>query len=165
MKDKNDSIKIIVFSDLHISKFTGFFHEEAFTNGIRSIAREVKNHPETILINLGDITDQGTYEDYIYANTLITGAFTTEGVKNPKIHYIPGNHDFRNIGMELWEDLYGPRHFFIDTTKNGGNVVILGIDSVEPDANTGRIGRRGREAILEKLSPYPDEIIKILCWI
>ncbi|MFX1283366.1 MAG: metallophosphoesterase family protein [Promethearchaeota archaeon] len=159
---KNNTTRIVVFSDLHISKFSGYFHEEAFTNGIMSIAQEIRTNPETIILNLGDITDQGTIEDYNYANALIKGTFATHGVEQPVIHYIPGNHDFRNIGREIWHDLYGPRHFFIDTTKTGGNLVILGIDSVEPDANSGHIGSRGRDEIFARLSSYPDEVVKIL---
>lgn len=158
----NHATRIIVFSDLHISKFSGYFHEEAFTNGIMSIAQEMRRYPEIILLNLGDITDQGTIEDYNYANALIKGTFATHGVEQPIIHYIPGNHDFRNIGREIWHDLYGSRHFFIDTTKKGGNVVILGIDSVEPDANNGRIGARGQDEIFARLASYPDDVIKIL---
>ncbi|UCG04150.1 MAG: metallophosphoesterase [Candidatus Heimdallarchaeota archaeon] len=158
----NYSTKIIIFSDLHISKFSGYFHEEAFTNGIMSIAQEIRNNPETIILNIGDITDQGTIEDYNYANALIKGTFATHGVESPTIHYIPGNHDFRNIGREIWHDLYGLRHFFIDTTKKGGKVVILGIDSVEPDANSGRIGSRGRDEIFARLSSYPDTVVKVL---
>ncbi|MFX1506853.1 MAG: metallophosphoesterase family protein [Promethearchaeota archaeon] len=160
----NYHTKIVVFSDLHISKFSGYFHEEAFTNGIMSIAQEIKKNPSIIILNLGDITDQGTIEDYNFANALIKGTFATHGVESPTIHYIPGNHDFRNIGREIWHDLYGSRHFFIDTTKTGGNVVILGIDSVEPDANSGRIGIRGRDEIFARLSSYPDEIVKILAF-
>jgi hypothetical protein len=33
---------IIVFSDLHISKFTGYFNEQACINGMISIARDKK---------------------------------------------------------------------------------------------------------------------------
>ena len=161
---KNSKTEIIIFSDLHVSKFSGYFNEEAFTNGIMSIAQRIKENPETIILNLGDITDQGTIEDYNYANALITGTFATYGVENPTIYYIPGNHDFRNIGMEIWQDLYGPRHFFIDLTKHGKNVVILGVDSVEPDANSGRIGARGRDEIFARLSSYPDDIVKVLAF-
>ncbi|MFX0171359.1 MAG: metallophosphoesterase family protein [Candidatus Hodarchaeota archaeon] len=164
MPTQKDQLKIITFSDLHISKFSGFFNEEAFKTGIMNIANELKSYPEAIVLNLGDITDEGTYEDYTYANMLINGAFSTFGIKNPVIHYLPGNHDFRNIGMEIWKEYYGFRHFFIDTTIHEGNVVILGIDSVEPDTNSGRIGNRGIEAILTKFSPFPDDVVKILCF-
>lgn len=162
--NQKQNIRIISISDLHISKFTGYFNEEAFTNGIMSIASKLKKNPQTILLNLGDITDQGTFEDYIYANTLINGTFTSFGIKNPEFHCLPGNHDFRNVGMEIWKEFYGFRHFFIDTTNSGGNVVILGIDSVEPDMDSGRIGNRGMEEILAKFSQYPDHIVKILCF-
>ena len=69
----------------------------------------------------------------------------------------------RNIGDQLWKEFFGDRQFFIDTRDNGGNMVILGIDSSEPDENTGRIGDRGIEAIAE-LAAIPDDIVKVLCF-
>ncbi|MFW9997994.1 MAG: metallophosphoesterase family protein [Candidatus Odinarchaeota archaeon] len=153
--------EIILFSDSHISKFTGMFNEKAFNKGISMIKDCLNANSEALLIHLGDITDSGTYEDFVYSKELINEHFGNLGPE--RFFTIPGNHDMRNIGDKLWMEFFGERQFFIDTRKNGGNMVILGLDSAEPDENIGKIGDRGIEAIHE-LSAYPDDLIKVLCF-
>ena len=150
--------ELIIFSDTHISKFTGLFHRQAFEMGAKLINERLKKNPSAKLLHLGDITDSGTYEDFEYSKVVLTNSFPDH-----KIYTIPGNHDMRNIGDQLWKDFYGERHFFIDTRESGGNMVILGIDSAEPDENIGRIGDRGIEAIAE-LVAIPDDVVKVLCF-
>ncbi len=150
--------QLIVFSDTHISKFTGLFHRQAFEMGAKLINERLKKNPNAKLLHLGDITDSGTYEDFEFSKTVLTNSFPDH-----EIYTIPGNHDMRNIGDQLWKDFYGERQFFIDTRDSGGNMVILGIDSAEPDENIGRIGDRGIEAISE-LVTIPDDVIKVLCF-
>ncbi|UCE15004.1 MAG: metallophosphoesterase [Candidatus Heimdallarchaeota archaeon] len=151
--------EVIVFSDSHISKFTGLFHKKAFNTGVKMINARLKANPNALLLHLGDITDSGTYEDFIFSKKLLDKSFPN----NSNFYTIPGNHDMRNIGDTLWKDFYGERQFLIDTSKDGGNMIILGIDSSEPDENIGRIGDRGIEAILE-LQSYPDDLVKVLCF-
>ena len=150
--------ELIIFSDTHMSKFTGLFHFDAFVTGSELINERLKDNPNAILMHLGDITDSGTYEDFAFSRKILDDHFP-----DTKIYYIPGNHDMRNIGDQLWKEFFGDRQFFIDTRDNGGNMVILGIDSSEPDENTGRIGDRGIEAIAE-LAAIPDDIVKVLCF-
>ncbi|MHA2224021.1 MAG: metallophosphoesterase family protein [Candidatus Hodarchaeales archaeon] len=158
IKDSSDLEEVIIFSDTHISKYTGLFHKKAFNIGVKLINTRLKANPDSLLLHLGDITDSGTYEDFLFSKKILDKSF-------PDINYfsIPGNHDMRNIGDQLWSDFFDERQFLIDTTKEGGNMIILGIDSSEPDKNIGRIGDRGIEAISE-LQSYPDDIIKILCF-
>lgn len=163
LTDDLNSLRIVVWSDTHISKFTGSFNEEVFNRGVKKIVKILYKHPSTIVLHLGDVTDTGTLEDYIFAHQKIKDTFASEGII-PKIHYVPGNHDMRGVGYELWSDFFGKRNFFIDTTKKNGNVVILGIDSCEPDVNTGRIGDRGMEEVFTNLGSYPESVVKILCW-
>jgi 3',5'-cyclic AMP phosphodiesterase CpdA len=150
--------QLIIFSDTHISKFTGLFHRQAFEMGAKSINERLKKNPKSKLLHLGDITDSGTYEDFEFSKVVLTNSFPDH-----EIHTIPGNHDMRNIGDQLWKDFYGERQFYIDTRDSGGNMVILGIDSAEPDENIGRIGDRGIEAISEFIA-IPDDVVKILCF-
>ena len=150
--------ELVIFSDTHISKFTGLFHKQAFAMGAKLVNERLKKNPNAKLLHLGDITDSGTYEDFEYSKVVLTNSFPDH-----EIYTIPGNHDMRNIGDRLWKDFYGERQFFIDTRDSGGNLVILGIDSAEPDENTGRIGDRGIEAISELIT-IPDEVFKILCF-
>jgi 3',5'-cyclic AMP phosphodiesterase CpdA len=150
--------QLLVFSDTHISKFTGLFHRQSFEMGAKLINERLKENPNAKLLHLGDITDSGTYEDFEFSKTVLTNSFPDH-----VIHTIPGNHDMRNIGDQLWKEFYDERQFLIDTRESGGNMVILGIDSAEPDENTGRIGDRGIEAIAE-LVTIPDDVIKVLCF-
>jgi 3',5'-cyclic AMP phosphodiesterase CpdA len=151
--------EVIFFSDTHVSKFTGLFHEKVFRKGVKLVNEILNARPNALLLHLGDITDSGTYEDFVYAKKILDANFPSI----EQLHTIPGNHDMRNIGYQLWKDFFGERQFFIDTRKNGGNMVILGIDSSEPDANTGMIGDRGIEAICE-LGNFPEKMVKILCF-
>ncbi|MHA2237574.1 MAG: metallophosphoesterase family protein [Candidatus Hodarchaeales archaeon] len=150
--------EVIFFSDTHISKFTGLFHKDAFYTGAKLINRRLKANPKAMLLHLGDITDSGTYEDFLFSQKILNESFPSVDIRP-----IPGNHDMRNIGDQLWSEFFGERQFLIDTRENGGNLLILAIDSSEPDENTGRIGDRGIEAIAE-LGAYPDDLIKVLCF-
>lgn len=162
-----DTAKLLIFSDTHISKFSGLFHKKAFLAGVMYLAAKLKKSPNSLLFHLGDITDSGTYEDFEYSVNMITKAFKQNGIPDvlERMHAIPGNHDLRNIGDQLWKEFYGSRHFFIHTQEfnTGCNLAILGIDSSEPDANTGRIGDRGIEEILKRFQPLSDDTVKILC--
>ncbi|MHA1976731.1 MAG: metallophosphoesterase family protein [Candidatus Hodarchaeales archaeon] len=158
-KRKSKLEELLIFSDTHISKFTGLFHQDAFETGAILINKKLKQNPNALVLHLGDITDSGTYEDFELSKQILQTHFPT--VK--ELYTIPGNHDMRNIGDQLWKKFFGERQFFIDTRETGGNMVILGIDSSEPDENTGRIGDRGIEAIAE-LETIPDDVFKILCF-
>lgn len=151
--------EVIFFSDSHISKYTGLFHEKVFNMGVKLVNEILNARPNAFLLHLGDITDSGTYEDFLYAKNVLDANFSNI----ERFYTIPGNHDMRNIGYQLWKDFFGERQFFIDTREDGGNMLILGIDSSEPDANTGMIGDRGIEAICE-LAKYPEDMVKILCF-
>ncbi|MHA1214831.1 MAG: metallophosphoesterase family protein [Candidatus Hodarchaeales archaeon] len=153
--------EVIIFSDTHISKFTGLFHKRAFKTGARMINERLKSNPNAILLHLGDITDSGTYEDFEYAKKFLKRNFPS--IDDWNVRTIPGNHDMRNIGDKLWKEFFGERQFFIDTREKGGNMILLGLDSSEPDENVGRIGDRGIEAIAE-LGAYPDDLVKVLCF-
>ncbi|MFX0172035.1 MAG: metallophosphoesterase family protein [Candidatus Hodarchaeota archaeon] len=158
-KSPSNLEEVIVFSDTHISKFTGLFHKKAYRIGASLIKERLMDNPNALLLHLGDITDSGTYEDFEFSKKTLERSFP----KVSNFYTIPGNHDMRNIGDQLWKDFFGERQFLIDTREEGGNMVILGIDSSEPDENIGRIGDRGLQAIAE-LSIIPDDVVKILCF-
>jgi len=50
---------------------------------------------------------------------------------------IPGNHDARNVGYVHFERLFGERQSLIDLD----DVILVGVDSSEPDLNDGQVGR------------------------
>jgi len=154
--------KLILISDTHISNWTGQFNEEAFKAGVELVASELRSSDanRTEIIHLGDITDEGVFVDYSYADEVITKEFAWQGF--PKLweqtHKIPGNHDVRNVGNTIWESFYGKRDFLVELE----NLVIMGIDSCEPDQNGGKVGDRGLEEIL-RLQPYSEDKRTVLC--
>lgn len=153
--------KLILWSDSHISNWTGQFNTKSFESGIDLICRELQSSgSRTEVVHLGDITDEGVFVDYSYAQETIVKEFAKHGMSDiwEQTYKIPGNHDVRNEGSVLWESFYGERNFLIELE----NLIVLGIDSCEPDMNSGRIGGRGTEEILSFQS-YPNELTKILC--
>lgn len=154
--------KLILWSDSHISNWTGQFNNQSFERGVELICRELKTKGgRTELIHLGDLTDEGVFSDFAYANEIVTKEFAKNGFAHiwEETFKIPGNHDVRNEGSVLWESFYGNRDFLIEMEED---LVVLGIDSCVPDMNSGRIGGRGIEEIL-KLQAYPSDLTKILC--
>jgi len=140
-------MKILVFSDVHIG---GKFNEEMFLKGVDLI----NNTDADFYIFAGDLTDQGTLQEY----KLVTEKYLPM-IKKP-ILLIPGNHDVKNVGDLLWEEYIGPRYFVHSDEKL--KVKLLGLDSNEPDMNTGRIGERGIKRIYKEFSNLPPGWKKIL---
>ncbi|UYP44729.1 3',5'-cyclic adenosine monophosphate phosphodiesterase CpdA [Candidatus Lokiarchaeum ossiferum] len=124
------SKRIILISDTHISSNqSSAFNNMMFRKGIEEISqiRDVD-----YIIHLGDLTHDGTYLDYQVAKDLIR-KFTDEN-----FHIIPGNHDARNVGYLLFEELFKSRTFEIQEP----NLYVLGVDSSIPDQDAGHIGEK-----------------------
>ncbi|CAD7778212.1 3',5'-cyclic adenosine monophosphate phosphodiesterase CpdA [Candidatus Methanoperedenaceae archaeon GB37] len=122
---KDEKIKIAHVSDLHITgpNFVSQWGE----NVIDILNSEM---PE-ILIITGDLTDDGYVHEYELAKTYIDRI----KVKNKIV--VPGNHDARNEGYIIFEEIFGTRCPYYENEK----VVILGIDSSQPDIDDGHVGR------------------------
>ncbi len=118
--------RIVHISDLHI----GFaqFREDILLNAINEIN---KLEPEAIVIS-GDITDHGYYREYVKAKGYID-------LFIPPTIVIPGNHDARNIGDEVFEDIIGHRYSTLELEES--KIKIIGLDSSVPDLGHGKIGR------------------------
>ncbi len=140
-------MRILVFSDTHIG---GKFNNEMFEKGVNLINQTDAD----FYLFTGDLTDQGTLQEYKDA----TEKFLPK-IKKPVL-YVPGNHDVKNVGDLLWEEFLGPRYFVhVDEEKK---VKILGLDSNEPDKNTGRIGEKGIKRIYSEFSGLDESWTKIL---
>ncbi len=118
--------KIVHISDLH----TGYaqFREDILLKTIDEI-NEMK--PAAVIIT-GDLTDQGFYREFVQAKEYIDQI-------QPKKIIVPGNHDARNIGDEIFEDLFGERYGTLELKEEA--IKIIGLDSSEPDLGHGKIGR------------------------
>lgn len=129
-------MKIVHISDLHLTS-SAFIPEwgERVLNMVDDIEPE-------ILIVTGDLTDWG----YEYEYEEVKEYFGKIKVKNRIV--VPGNHDSKNEGYIIFEQIFKTRYpYYVD-----GKVTILGIDSSEPDIDDGHIGRESSAIIREKLS-------------
>lgn len=99
-----------------------------------------------IVIVTGDLTDMGFAPELRAAHALLGR------IECDKRVVLLGNHDARNVGDEVFEDLFGKR----DADVSLGPVHILGLDSSEPDLDSGHIGRQ-RHRWIESALVDPEE--------
>lgn len=137
-------MKIAHVSDLHLTSPN--FVEEW---GINLIALLGDIKPDVLLIT-GDLTNEGYVHEYDIAEQFL------EKIKTRTKIIIPGNHDARNSGYKIFEELFKTRFPFLRQK----NLAILGLDSTEPDIDEGHIGREHYQSIREKLSD--KKVIRIM---
>ena len=116
---------IVHISDLHIRN--NVFNDEMFFEAVNQIN---DLNPDMVIVT-GDITDKGYYSEFQKAVEYLNM------IQCPLV-IIPGNHDSRNVGYEVFEELFGDRSWVL--TKDEG-LTIIGLDSSEPDVDNGHIGR------------------------
>lgn len=121
-------------SDLHI---TGVNFVKEWGENLIKILNKIM--PDIVVIT-GDLTDDGYIHEYEIVKKYI------DRIKSRKI-IVPGNHDARNKGYEIFEETFGTRYPFYENEK----IAILGIDSSEPDVDDGHIGRENYPLVEEKL--------------
>ena len=137
-------MRIAQISDLHI---TGPNFVPDWGENVLAILSSIE--PEVVVVT-GDLTDDGYAYEYELVKTYL------ERIETENLMVVPGNHDARNEGYVLFEEIFKARSSYYENDK----VMILGIDSSEPDIDDGRIGRRNYAYIRERLSPRKE--IKIL---
>lgn len=98
-------------------------------------------NPELLIIT-GDLTNEGHIHEYEIAQDYI------EKIKIEKKLIVPGNHDARNGGYKIFEEIYKTRFPYFENDK----IIILGLDSTEPDIDDGHIGRGNYKRITDKIS-------------
>lgn len=147
MKDKSDqkeSIVIAQISDLHFG--SNYF----ISNLINQTLKELNELGPDVVVITGDLTDEGFKGEYKTAKIFLDNLET----ENRMI--VPGNHDARNVGYLHFEDYFGAR----DSVLRLPGLIIVGIDSSEPDLDSGRVGRKRYKWIQDELGD--DENFKIV---
>ena len=129
-------MKIIHLSDIHISSSN--FHKEW---GMR-VVDFVNSQAPDLLVITGDLTNEG----HIHEFEMWQEYFSL--FKIGKCIIVPGNHDAKNDGWEIFEELIGPRHPVFEN----GEIVVQGIDSSEPDIDDGNVGRHNYPQIRKTMS-------------
>ncbi|MGA1873015.1 MAG: metallophosphoesterase family protein [Thermoplasmatota archaeon] len=127
-------MRIAHISDLHVSSQ---YYVPKWGN---SMVQWINDQEIDLVIISGDLTMDGHPHEYDLAMELV-------GSIDPPKLVVPGNHDAKNKGYEVFEEIFGTRKPFFHNDM----VAILGLDSSEPDIDEGQIGRHDYRSIREKL--------------
>lgn len=84
-----------------------------------------------MVIVTGDLTDHGYYSELLKVKKYLSM------IQHP-LFVVPGNHDSRNVGYEVFEEFIGERSWVL--TKDD-DLTVVGLDSSGPDIDNGHIGR------------------------
>jgi 3',5'-cyclic AMP phosphodiesterase CpdA len=115
------------------------------------VADELNELAPDVVVVTGDLTDMGFRHEYTAARTLV------DRIECPRKLVLPGNHDARNVGEIHFDELFGTR----SSELAFGATRICGVDSSEPDLDTGRVGRDRYTWLEERLSDPED--FKVVC--
>ncbi len=136
-----DKTVIAQISDLHCGSR---YH-------IPSLATRVVDELNTLdpdlVVVTGDLTDMGFRGEFRQAHRLL------ENIACERRVVLIGNHDARNVGDVHFEELFGKRRFELETP----GMRLIGLDSSEPDLDSGRIGRNTHGWIAERFALDPSE--------
>jgi 3',5'-cyclic AMP phosphodiesterase CpdA len=117
--------RIVHLSDLHVCG------AHFLTDVAESVVQGVNKISPDILVITGDLTQNGSCQEYREAKEWIDRFECRNKV------IVPGNHDSRNVGYLLFEDLFGAR----SSCCSLDGVTVVGVDSSQPDIDDGHIGR------------------------
>ena len=152
---EDTKMRIVIISDTHITPSGTEFNIKAFNRGIEDIEK-IKD--VDLFLHLGDLTQSGTLLDYEYA---VEQMKKFDPISNAPIKYLIGNHDAKNVGYLLFEELMGERHFEFEDA----NSYIVGIDSTKPDLGGGVIHHNTIDAVRKRLIiPERENKVKIVCF-
>lgn len=139
---KNGRLTICQISDIHCGNVR--FIPELLDRTIT----EINNINPTAVVVSGDLTDAGYREEFEQAAQYISR------IECEHVMVIPGNHDARNVGYLHFERLFGERNSIIDLE----GMILVGVDSSEPDLNDGQVGQEHYRFICEAFSSGPDKL-------
>jgi len=135
-------MRIAHISDLHVSST---YHVPEWGENVVNWINA--NDIDLVLVS-GDLTMDGHAHEFDMARELI------DRIGPPKM-IVPGNHDAKNMGYQVFEEMFTTRKPFFESEE----VSILGLDSSEPDIDDGHIGRHDHSLIKEKLSCVGPSIL------
>ena len=103
-------------------------------------------NPDVVVVT-GDLTDMGFRAEFRQAHRML------ERIECTRRMVLIGNHDARNVGDVHFEEMFGARH----SEMAFDGMRIIGLDSSEPDLDSGRIGRDTHRVLAERFAIEPDE--------
>jgi len=142
---ENAPFVIAHISDLHCGSR---YHIPSLATRVVDELNELE--PDVVVVT-GDLTDMGFRQEFKQAQRLL------DRLDCPHRLVMMGNHDSRNVGDEHFTELFGAR----SRELRSEGIRLLGLDSSEPDLDSGRVGRERYRWIEERFSD-PDEF-KVVC--
>ena len=125
-------------SDIHIT--SQYFSRELEEN----VVSEINRAKPDLLVVTGDLTDNGHPHEFSEAKSFL------DKFKVERMLVVLGNHDSRNAGYVLFEEIFGSRYPSVEV----GPVKVVGVDSTEPDLDDGHIGRLAYQIVKSELGNF-----------
>jgi 3',5'-cyclic AMP phosphodiesterase CpdA len=136
---------IAQLSDLHVGE-AGYREDMVLT-----AIEEINQLSPDLTLVAGDLTWNGIREQFEGVRDVLNR------IKGPRI-VIMGNHDAANVGYLLFEELFGARF----REHKDERVFLLGVDSSQPDLDTGHISREHQRYIGDVYDKADKSLIKVL---
>ena len=156
-KDIDGKKRIVIISDTHITPTAPIFNQKAFDKGMEIISK-IKD--VDLYIHLGDITNTGTLLEYEF---VIDQMEKLKPISNAPIYYVIGNHDAKNVGYLLFEELIGEGRRYFEFEDP--DIYILGIDSTKPDEGSGVIHYKAINGVKKRITKTERiDKLKIICF-
>lgn len=124
-KSEKKGLTLAHISDIHVGS------QYFIANLMTQTVKEINKLQPAVVIVTGDLTDDGFRQEYTHVENYF------KRIECPNVICVPGNHDSRNVGYLHFEEIMGPRSH---VSKMDG-ITIVGVDSSEPDLESGRVGR------------------------
>lgn len=137
-----DKIVIAHISDLHCGSR---YHIPSLA--MRVIDEVNALEPDAVVVT-GDLTDMGFRAEFRQAHRVL------ERLTCEKRVVLIGNHDARNVGEVHFEEFFGARKAELDLD----GMRLIGLDSSEPDLDSGRIGRETYRYLSERFALVSDDL-------
>ena len=137
-------MRIAHISDIHCNYGTDF-NPKVFEKAVKILN---KVDADIIFVS-GDLTTDGLLSEYDLAKEKLKEI-------DGKLVIVPGNHDERNLGWELFPEFFGETDF----VHTYDDVTLVGLASSEPDKDDGRLGR-GRHRLIAKGVKKNDKLAVI----
>ena len=135
---------IAQLSDVHVGGAR--YRQELLSAAIAEINAA---EPDLVVV-AGDLTEEGYPDQYPLARDELAA------LACPKVVFVPGNHDARNVGYLRFEDTFGARDSRMRLTLGSLEVALVAVDSSKPDLDEGEIGREHYGWIQEGFAEQAD---------
>jgi 3',5'-cyclic AMP phosphodiesterase CpdA len=139
-------VVIAQISDLHLGSV---YYRSTLAEAMLAEVNALK--PDMVAVT-GDLTDMGLLDEYQRARALL------DRIECERMLVVPGNHDARNVGEVHFESHFGTR----SPEMRVDGVHVIGVDSSEPDLDSGRVGREKYRWIEERFAePAEFKIVAV----